>query len=911
MHARLSFLALLPILGCFSAQKSAGGLSAEELELRKQLGIPAGAKTVVVFGQNAHLDIDWQQTFDSYYRTWVEDIFLEARQILDRDPRAFYSVAEMAYLSHHLAQHPAELDRLKAHAARGALRIVGGGITSPDSVLPETELLLRDYLLGTRFAEETLGARPRAAWLPDSFGHAATVPDLLSALGFESVALGRIDGAPAVAELLKDPQFPIKAGSTADLLARLKTADFVWRGPGGGRLLAHYFPIDVYCTGDTIDYDESLVLPGVHVGEFKGDDPSYIDRMIERYIQQMRRYTKTPYIFIPVGCDFQKPKPRLVEYLDGYDRRQYPKTGTWAVAAPFEDYARLIAFHRDQLPEIEADLTPYFMGFYGSRGHVKRRAREAARPAFAAETFATLLSDADLAATPALGPIFEKLAWSNHHDYITGTSTDDVVRSEQLPRLDDAERDGQRALQAVAGALARRIPETAGAIGRALVVNPAGAAASQVVELDLSLATPVPDDRLWAAAGDRRVPLEVLEATPQTGRRYSRFKLRIAAQEMPPFGWRMVDFFSGPREAGPPQERVQLELLDAAGEPAFGDHVRRVILFNARVRAEWAQADDFALVSLVIDGREALAGPSFGTADYADQGGLWRLGNEMPGCSLTPLAHARGGGAPSVKVIDSTPLTARVRFHAGDTIREARLDRDSDGLVVALVTQTREAETRTAAFAFAPGGGLTTSIAGGFAARPLEKLYSPTFWPAVGWAAAGSWAVLLRQSTGARMSTLGALELFAARDARLERCDFEGGTGKDVGTQRIDWKIVSAGTPADTELSAQVFNRPIEAWVVPNKQSAALDLASEGSLGSISGSGVISALKPADRGAGIVVRVLLLPGPAELRLSPRFAGRRMIRLDASERDLEDLGVAGEKIVLDRARFGAIATLRLR
>ena len=30
-----------------------------EDELRDALGIPSGAKKVIVFGQNAHLDIDW------------------------------------------------------------------------------------------------------------------------------------------------------------------------------------------------------------------------------------------------------------------------------------------------------------------------------------------------------------------------------------------------------------------------------------------------------------------------------------------------------------------------------------------------------------------------------------------------------------------------------------------------------------------------------------------------------------------------------------------------------------------------------------------------------------------------------------------------------------------------------------
>ena len=174
-----------------------------EGDLRAQLGIPPEARTVVLFGQNAHMDVDWQRTFDDFYQTWVGGILVAARELTADQPRAFYSVAEMAYLKHHIEQHPEELAALRAEAGRGALHIVGGGMTSPDTVLPETEMLARDYLLGARFSEETLGVRPRSAWLPDSFNYAATAPDLLVAAGFESVGFARVDGAPTPLETIK------------------------------------------------------------------------------------------------------------------------------------------------------------------------------------------------------------------------------------------------------------------------------------------------------------------------------------------------------------------------------------------------------------------------------------------------------------------------------------------------------------------------------------------------------------------------------------------------------------------------------------------------------------------------------------------------------------------------------------
>ncbi len=47
------------------------------------------------------------------------------------------------------------------------------------------------------------------------------------------------------------------------------SADFLWTGPGGGSVLAHFMVVvGLYCTGDNIDYDESLQMPGGHLGDF-------------------------------------------------------------------------------------------------------------------------------------------------------------------------------------------------------------------------------------------------------------------------------------------------------------------------------------------------------------------------------------------------------------------------------------------------------------------------------------------------------------------------------------------------------------------------------------------------------------------------------------------------------------------
>jgi hypothetical protein len=909
---RAWLVALVAVVAACGGAKETPPATPEQ-EIRARLGVPDDARTVVVFAQTAHLDIDWQQTFDDYYANFVEQIFLDARRLLDAQPRAAYSVGEMAFLAHHLERHPEEEAPLAGHAARGALRIVGGGVTSPDTLLPETELLLRDFALGARFAEETLGVRPRAAWFPDNFGHSGTAPDILAAAGYDSVGFARIDGAATFYELLDHPDAPPKPGSTWETLAALGSADFVWRGPGGAEVLAHYVAYNLYCTGDDLDYDEVMQYPGGHLGPFKGDDHDFTDGKIDGYIAKLAPFARTPYLFVPVGCDFQPPKERLLEYLDGYNKRRYPHTGAFAVAAPFEDYAVLVDAHRADLPVIEGELSPYFMGFYATRPGLKRRIREAARPFLAVEPFAAALGHDGAAVTAALRPDLERLLRANHHDFIPGTSTDAVVAGEQLPLLDAAEAAGQGSLAEVADRLAALLPDTEGRLARVLVLNPAGAGRSEVVDVEVAFYPPLVDLALAARADATPVPLEVLAGTPGDGG-YQSATVRLALTDLGPWSWRAIDLRAGvtaPLPAAP-----VASLLDAAGQPASGDAVVLVRLANEHVSATWERPADraraFALTSLTFDGVEALAGESFVVSDYTDEGGLWRMGHEMAGCSYAAIPpSAEEAQGETVTVLESTGLRASVVFTSARATREASLVAGGAGLDLALTAAADVGTTRAVAFAFvtAPDDPLRTSAAGGFLERTPERVYSPTYWPAVAWASSGPHAVLLRQSTGVRFGASGEVEVLAVRDARQERCDVEGGTGTDPDAHRLEWRLVRAESPAAAEAAAQAFNRPLVAVpnVVPGTQA---EFPLEASLAQIEGDGVLQALKPADRGDGIILRVLLLPGPATVR-SPLLQQFQVVRVDAAERDLEELGPFGEALTLDAARFGAIVTLRLR
>ncbi|HVV87157.1 MAG TPA: hypothetical protein VHE35_29155, partial [Kofleriaceae bacterium] len=410
-----------------------------------------------------------------------------------------------------------------------------------------------------------------------------------------------------------------------------------------------------------------------------------------------------------------------------------------------------------------------------------------------------------------------------------------------------------------------------------------------------------------AVAGGADLPMEPI-APPVPGDRVVRYRAQL---EVPAFGWQAIDLVPG-LPATPPAA-VTLELLDGAGQPAAGDAVARVVLANAAVRSEWTRVDGrFALTSLVLGGHSVLAGPSMIVRDYHDDGGLWRLGHEMPGCAYT--ADPAGADHETVQVLEAGRLGARVAFVGADATREAALTAGADALDVAITTAAPLATTRTVDLALASTDPLSSSVPGGAAVRPGARVYAPTYWAAVSWARTGDVAVLLRQSTGARMDSPGALELMVARDARQEGCDVEGGTGTDTGVHRIEWRLVRAPDDAAADRQAQAFDRPLSIIATGAAPAGAGDLPAAGTLLSVvDGDGLVSAFKPADRGAGLVLRVLGR-APSRVRIDPLVplaAAPTATAVDLAERDLDGaVPLTDRTVSFDPSQRGSIETVRL-
>jgi hypothetical protein len=413
-----------------------------ERDLRRSLGIPADAQRVLVFGETSHWDPNWLFTSEEYYSRFVQKQLDQAISGLLDEPRRIYSIECMFFLRMYWDRNPQQHEIIRDLVNKRRLRLTSSGVITADTLLPGTEAIVRDLLLGQEWLRQHgMHQEPKLAYFSDSFGASPALPSLLNAAGFDQTAITRVDGMYFLGFRRGDTAKHPRSGSSAEhLLKKERTLDFVWRDRMGGEVLCHWTAFG-YGHGDLLAhrgisriYRFPLAIP------YRSE--RHVTRRINRFIAQLEPYSPTPYLFCPIGYDFVPPIPDLLSLLDRYNERRYPATGTWVVNAGLDDYLDLVSNYRDQLPVIELDPNPYWTGFYSARPALKKRCHELVDELLLAEELSSLPGNADAAEQLAedLEPAWWTASVASHHDFITGTSPDRIVYEEQFPWLEAALR---------------------------------------------------------------------------------------------------------------------------------------------------------------------------------------------------------------------------------------------------------------------------------------------------------------------------------------------------------------------------------------------------------------------------------------------------------------------------------------
>jgi alpha-mannosidase len=800
----------------------------DEKLLRQSLGIPDDAEQVLIFAESSHWDPNWMLTSEEYFDRYVRNNLDIALAELLQEPRRIYSIESMFFLRMYWERCPDQQSKVRQLINEGRLRITNSGVTTADTILPKTETILRGFLLGQEWLRANgMTQESRLAYFSDSFGGSPALPSLLKAAGFDYTAITRIDGMRFPGTHFGPAKQPPDYVSTAErLLKQERSLDFIWRDYSKAEVLCHWNAF-TYGQGDLLAHRGLIRLYNSPTAILDTSEANIANR-VHKYTSQLAPYSKTPYLFCPIGFDFVKPIPGLVSLLDLYNWIRYPTTGVWVLNAGLDDYLALIDFYRQILPVCELDPNPYWTGFYTSRPTLKERCYRLVEKLLQAELLSLQTNNpATIQSTSEeLTQSWWYAALTNHHDYITGTSPDRIVAIEQIPWIEQAIEKTQSTIDRLNGNIRLPIPPTR-----------RGNAIS------------------WKDSDDQ---------------------ITIQSKD------------------------YQIGLSQTAGG---------TILYARHLESEKIFLQSFSN-DLVL---------------YKDSGGLWRMGNEYLGG--TWKEQERSSSSPVHLRIQNQDagLEASWQTKIHSPLLECKmcLTQDSPliGFEVAGIAPLRH--TITARFRTPlKATRLVMDVPGGIVFRPLQKRYSPTFWPLHcfihlqddenGWGLA-----IFRTLPGAiSCHPDGTLELIALRNAPRERAfhffPLSGNPAKGVEKEIYSCIYYLLFTPHGNwlenklpEIAADLAARSTQRYQNDNGGTLA------SSVFRLDRQDVkIMAAKLASRGEGWIIRLYTL-GAMSKSLTLTCIHRKIkaaFLCDTRERDLQPLQTVDGDVRLTMP--GTIATLRL-
>jgi alpha-mannosidase len=374
---------------------------------------------------HAHLDLAWlwpiSETWEVAQRTF--ESVLKLQQEFPELIFCHSTPALYAWIEQH---RPDLFAAIQQQIAAGRWEVVGGLWVEPELNLINGESIVRQLLYGQRYVLEKFGSVSTVAWLPDSFGFCATLPQFLAAGGIEYFVTQKLRWNDTT-------EFPYGA--------------FWWRSPDGTQLFSFMSaligegidPIKMAtyaCDWETqTNFLEALWLPGV------GDHGGGPTRDM---LEVQKRWQQSP--FFP-RQEFTTAESYLqhIRRQETGDRRQENSLSSPASPAPLPIWSDelYLEFHR---------------GCYTTHADQKRWNRSCEGLLYQAELFASLATLSAGVAYPKaeLEAAWKKVLFNQFHDILPGSSIPQVY-VDANSSWQEVEQVGSEILQQSLSAIASQI----------------------------------------------------------------------------------------------------------------------------------------------------------------------------------------------------------------------------------------------------------------------------------------------------------------------------------------------------------------------------------------------------------------------------------------------------------------------
>ncbi|MFE7073989.1 alpha-mannosidase [Streptomyces sp. NPDC057620] len=173
---------------------------------------------------HAHIDSAWLWPLRETVRK-VARTTSNMTALLEDEPDFVFAMSQAQQWAWVKEHRPEVWTRVKKAVADGRFVPTGGMWVESDTNMPGSEAMARQFVHGKRFFIDEFGVDNDEAWLPDTFGFAAGLPQIIKAAGSKWLLTQKISWS-------QTNKFPHHT--------------FQWEGIDGTRIFTHFPPVDTY-----------------------------------------------------------------------------------------------------------------------------------------------------------------------------------------------------------------------------------------------------------------------------------------------------------------------------------------------------------------------------------------------------------------------------------------------------------------------------------------------------------------------------------------------------------------------------------------------------------------------------------------------------------------------------------------
>ena len=189
------------------------------------LASPANASShKIVATGHAHIDSAWLWPIRETVRKCART-FSNVLSLMDEHEDFVFSASSAQHYKWIKDYYPTIFEGIKKRVKTGQWQPVGGMWVECDGNLPGSEAMVRQFLYGQKFFQENFDMQAREAWLPDSFGYSAALPQIVKNAGIE---------------------FFLSQKMSWNQVNKMPHHTFWWEGLDGTQVFTHFPPADTY-----------------------------------------------------------------------------------------------------------------------------------------------------------------------------------------------------------------------------------------------------------------------------------------------------------------------------------------------------------------------------------------------------------------------------------------------------------------------------------------------------------------------------------------------------------------------------------------------------------------------------------------------------------------------------------------